>query len=101
MHQFNLAWQDAMIMNPWPSVPERFSFCDANFSVLWTMSPWPMFPAPGPHTEAKFLNDIRTKVLRVFLLAIYSHLYSFASSFLFIQTNAISYIFLQIIYCTL
>ncbi len=35
------------------------------------------------------------KVLRVFLLAIHSHLYSFALIFLFLQTHATSYIFLQ------
>jgi hypothetical protein len=29
-------------------------------------------------TEAEFLDDIQTKILRVFLLAIHSHLYSFA-----------------------
>jgi hypothetical protein len=28
-----------------------------------------------PPAEAKFLDEIRTKVLRVFLLAIHSHLY--------------------------
>jgi hypothetical protein len=33
---------------------------------------------------AEFLDDIHTKVLRVFLLAIHSHLYSFALRFLFL-----------------
>jgi hypothetical protein len=42
------------------------------------------FPPP----EAEFLDEIQTKVLRVFLLAIHSHLYSFALRFLFLQTHA-------------
>ncbi len=42
-------------------------------------------------TEAKFLDEIQTKVLRVFLLAKHSHLYSFALRFLFLQTHATSY----------
>ncbi len=37
-------------------------------------------------TEAEFLDEIQTKVLRVFLFAIHSHLYSFALRFLFLQT---------------
>jgi hypothetical protein len=41
--------------------------------------------------EVKFLDEIQTKVLRVFLLAIHSHLYSFALRFLFLQTHATSY----------
>jgi hypothetical protein len=44
---------------------------------------------------AEFLDEIQTKVLRVFLLAIRSHLYSFALRFLLLQTHTISYIFLQ------
>jgi hypothetical protein len=40
--------------------------------------------------EARFLDEIQTKVLRVFLLAIHSHLCSFALSFQFIQTHATS-----------
>jgi hypothetical protein len=39
------------------------------------------------------LEEIRTKVLRVFLLVIQSHLYSFASKFLFLETRATSYSF--------
>ncbi len=38
-------------------------------------------------------DEIETKVLRVFLLAIQSHFYSFALSFLFLQTQATSYSF--------
>jgi hypothetical protein len=37
------------------------------------------------------LGEIQTKVFRVYLLAIHSHLYSFALSFLFLQTHATSY----------
>ncbi len=47
--------------------------------------------------EAEFLDEIQTKVCRVFLPAIHSHLYSFALRF---QTQATSYI-LQFSYCTL
>jgi hypothetical protein len=44
-------------------------------------------------TDAEFLDKIQTKVLRVFLLAIKIHLYSFALRFLFLQTHATSYSF--------
>jgi hypothetical protein len=44
-------------------------------------------------TEAEFLDEIQTKVSRVFLLAIQSQLFSFALSFLFLQTHATSYSF--------
>jgi hypothetical protein len=43
-----------------------------------------------PSAEAEFLNEIQTKVFRVFLLAIQSTLYSFALRFLFLQTCATS-----------
>ncbi len=43
--------------------------------------------------EAEFLDEIQTKVFRVFLIAIHSHLYSFALIFLFLQTHATSYNF--------
>jgi hypothetical protein len=39
------------------------------------------------------LDEIQTKVLRFFLLAILGHLYSFALRFLFLQTLATSYSF--------
>jgi len=42
-------------------------------------------------SEAELLDEIHTKVLRVFLLAIHRHLYSFAFKFLFLQTHATSY----------
>jgi hypothetical protein len=51
--------------------------------------------------EAEFFDEIQTKVLRVFLLDIHSHLYSFALKFLFLQTHATSDVFLQLSYCTL
>jgi hypothetical protein len=44
-------------------------------------------------TEAEFLDEIQTKVSRVFLLAIHRHLYSFALRFIFLQTHATSYSF--------
>jgi hypothetical protein len=37
------------------------------------------------HTEAKLLDEIQKKVLRIFLLAIHGHLYSFALRFLFLK----------------
>jgi hypothetical protein len=40
--------------------------------------------------EVEFLGEIKTKV---FLLAIQSHLYSFALRYLFLQTHATSYSF--------
>jgi hypothetical protein len=39
------------------------------------------------------MDEIQTKVVRIFLLAIESHLYSFALRFLFLQTHATSYCF--------
>jgi hypothetical protein len=42
---------------------------------------------------AEFLYEIQTKILRVFLLGIHSHLYSFVLRFLFLQTHATSYSF--------
>ncbi len=50
--------------------------------------------------EAEFLDEIQTKVFRVFLLAVNSHIYSFALRYLFLQTQATSYILLQFSYCT-
>ncbi len=52
-------------------------------------------------TGAEFLDEIQTKALRVFLLAIHSHLYSIALRFLFLQTHATSYVILQFNYFTL
>jgi hypothetical protein len=48
---------------------------------------------PKTSTEAEFLDEIQTKVLRVFLLVIHSHLYNFALRFLFLQTHTTSYSF--------
>ncbi len=39
------------------------------------------------------MDEIQTKVSRVFLLAIHSQLYSFALRFIFLQTHATSYSF--------
>jgi hypothetical protein len=50
--------------------------------------------------EVKFLDEIETKVSRVFLLAIHSHLYSFALRFFFLQTHAISYSFFSVLQYT-
>jgi hypothetical protein len=43
--------------------------------------------------EADFLDEIQTKVLRVFLLAIHSNFYSFTLIFIFLLTHATSYSF--------
>jgi hypothetical protein len=51
----------------------------------------------GRFSEAEFLDQIQTKVLRGFLLAIQSHLYSFALTFLFLQTHATSYSFYSVL----
>jgi hypothetical protein len=65
------------------------------FSFLfYTSSQWPLaYHALRSQytvcTEAKFLDKIQTKVLRVFLLAIHSHLESFALRFLFLQNTKI------------
>ncbi len=48
--------------------------------------------------KAKFLDEIQTKVLKVFLLVIQSHLYSFALRFLFLHTHATSYSFFSALY---
>jgi hypothetical protein len=45
---------------------QSFSVCRKNFDL-----------AVDLHTETQFLDKIHTKVLRVFLLAIHSHLYYF------------------------
>jgi hypothetical protein len=41
-------------------------------------------------------NEIQPKVLRVFLLAIHSHLLSFALRFIFLLTHATSYSFFMV-----
>jgi hypothetical protein len=41
--------------------------------------------------EAEHFDVIQTKVLRVFLLVIHSHRYSFAWRFIFLQAHATSY----------
>ncbi len=53
------------------------------------------------YTKAEFLDEIQTKVLRVFLLAIHSHLYSFALRFSFSSNSRNLLQFLQFSYCTL
>jgi hypothetical protein len=45
------------------------------------------------YIEAEFLYKITTKVFRVILLVLHSHLYSFALRFLFLQIHATSYSF--------
>ncbi len=71
--------------------------------ILWI--PWVVVrgdvttSAPTPSyrlqqaSGAVFLDEIQTKVLRVFLLVIHSHLYSFALRFIFLPIHATSYSF--------
>ncbi len=61
-------------------------FCD--LFILWSSH-----LKEGSRPEAEFLDEIQTKVLRVFLLAIHSHLYSFALRFMFLRTHPTSYRF--------
>jgi hypothetical protein len=51
-------------------------------------------------SEAEFLDIIQTKVLTVFLLAIQSHLHSFALRFLFLQSHSTSYSFCNVLLYT-
>jgi hypothetical protein len=56
-------------------------------------NPWVKRMCPQACTKAKFWDEIQTKLLRVFLLAIHSHLYGFDLRFLVLQTHATSYSF--------
>jgi hypothetical protein len=49
---------------------------------------------------AEFLDEIQTKVLRVFMLAIHIHVYSFALRFLFLQTHTTSNSFFSVLLYT-
>jgi hypothetical protein len=50
-------------------------------------------------SEAEFLDEIQTKILRVFLLAIHSHLYSFALRFYFFKlTQPLTVSTIQLLY---
>ncbi len=50
--------------------------------------------------EAKFLDEIQTKVLKVFLLAIPGHLFTFALRFIFLHNHATSYSFFSLLLYT-
>jgi hypothetical protein len=43
--------------------------------------------------DAEFLDEIQTKILRVFLLSIHSHLYSLALRFLFLLTSTVQLLY--------
>ncbi len=47
----------------------------------------------GTYYPVIYRGQIQIKVLRVFLLAIHSHLYIFALRFIFLRTHATSYVF--------
>ncbi len=66
----------------WGNKREYLVIYKEDFSSIWLCT----------CTEAEFVDEIRTKVSRVFLLAIHSHLYSFALRFKFLQTHATSYV---------
>ncbi len=53
-----------------------------------------------PQPEAEFLDEIQSKALRIFLLAIQRHLHSFALRFIFLQTRATSYSFYSVLVYT-
>ncbi len=55
------------------------------------------FPPP----EAEFLDEIQTKVLKIYFLAIHSHFYSFDLRFLFLSNSRNLLQFLEFSYCTL
>ncbi len=65
------------------------------WQVYLLINSW--YHASTSWTEAKLLDEIQTKVLRVFFLAIHSHLYSFALRFLVLQTHATSYSFYSVL----
>ncbi len=51
--------------------------------------------------EAEYMDEIQTKAWRVFLLAIHSHLYTFALRFLFLQNSRNLSQFLEFSCCTI
>ncbi len=53
------------------------------------------------YSEDELLDEVQTKVIKVFLLALHSHLYSLALSFLFSSHSRNFLQFLQFNYCTL
>jgi hypothetical protein len=61
-------------------------FCNVSYTTMHTT-----YVVQTP--EAEFLDEIQTKVLRVSLLVIHSHLYSFVMRFLFLQIHPTSYSF--------
>ncbi len=63
------------------------------FCCLWLVYFWSLTSSHGP--EAEFLDEIQTKVLRVFLLVIHSHLYSFSWYFHFFKPTQPLTVFLK------
>jgi hypothetical protein len=51
--------------------------------------------------ETEFWDEIQTKVFRVLLLVLHTHLYNFALRFLFLQTHTTSYSFYSVSVSTL
>ncbi len=68
-----------------------FYFCLSVFNSLLLSAGVRAGEVVESNPEAEFLDEIQTKVLRVFLVAIYNHLYSFLLRFIFLQTHATSY----------
>jgi hypothetical protein len=81
-------------MTPWP----RTQAGRLHWWTVWARFRWQMpgcFVNVHRGAEAKFLTEIKTKVLRVFLLSINNHLYSFAVRFQFLETHTTSYSFVK------
>jgi hypothetical protein len=55
--------------------------------VHYTSVPIMFYRQAASWSEAEFLNEIQTKVLRVLFLATHSNTYSFAFVFLFLQNS--------------
>ncbi len=77
----------------WPNI----SWDSLNYFPIWPFIQKVMQYMHSLPPEAEFLDEIQTKVLRVFLLAMQCRLYSFALRFIFLPNHATSYSF----YCAL
>jgi hypothetical protein len=72
--------------------PHQLTHCDSTEQQLAEL-PAHYKRQGETHSEAEFLDEIQTKVLRVFLLTIHSHLYSFALRVIFLKTCTTPYSF--------
>jgi hypothetical protein len=68
-------------------------------SLYFILEPLPLYPNGMHFTEAEFLDEIQTKVLIVFLLAIHSHLTALLGDFyLFQLTQPLTVSTVQLLY---